>query len=244
MDRSLKCLLALAVCLLFSTIALADARFNCSCTDIHIHVLPKSGNHACYEPVCGQTHSHDYTDYTCFDLDHPSCGKESKLHTVSCFTQDALTELTTYNRSITLPKDKGLPQEVVWPYVYSELSTYQASLHQYYNITDDNDLTMQMFLLGDLTGYKPGDTWVTQPAGVRYIPKENHEYNWMPAYCCDEAIAVKQYSMYKLISPEDSSYFDEEASRKIRTVVMNSYPYYTMQEMQARLAGPEKRRMG
>lgn len=66
----------------------------------------------------------------------------------------------------------------------------------------------------------------------------------MPAYCCDEAIAVKQYSMYKLISPEDSSYFDEEASRKIRTVVMNSYPYYTMQEMQARLVGPEKRRMG
>ena len=201
-----------------------------------MHLMPKNGNHGCFAPTCGLEHAHDYTTYSCFDFDNPTCGKESKLHEVTCFTEEALEAFNNYNYSVALPTNGKIPSEIKWPYVYSELVTYQASAHQYMNMTDTNDLTPQLFLLGNIYGYKPGDTWKTQPANMRYIPDANVQYNWFPGYCCAEAIGVVQYTMYKQVNPEDSSYFDEAAAQKIRAVMMNSYPYYTMEVMQDRLA--------
>ena len=92
MSRSLKWLgvLAAAFCLLCGGNALAeDTRFDCDCTDIHMHLMPKNGNHGCFAPTCGLEHAHDYTTYSCFDFDTPTCGKESKLHEVTCFTEEA-----------------------------------------------------------------------------------------------------------------------------------------------------------
>ena len=169
MKKSLTCLLLAIACLLCCTTALAAVTYDCDCTGIHMHLLPKSGNYGCFQPVCGKTHTHDYTEYSCFNLDEPSCGLPSKLHELSCLTPAALAELRTYNRDFTLPTDKGLPNPVTPPYVFAELSTYQSSPHRYYNITDDNDLTLQMFLLCNIEGSKPGDKWATQPANIRYI---------------------------------------------------------------------------
>ncbi len=104
------------------------------------------------------------------------------------------------------------------------------------NMTDENALTPQLFLLGNVYGFKPGDAWATQPADTRYVPDGMVQNNWLPAYCCDEEVGVVQFTMYKQVNPEDSSYFDEATARKIRAVMMNSYPYYTMEEMQGRLA--------
>ena len=39
-----------------------DTRFDCDCTDIHMHLMPKNGNHGCFAPTCGLEHAHDYTD--------------------------------------------------------------------------------------------------------------------------------------------------------------------------------------
>ncbi len=116
MFRNLKWLTALAaaLCLLCGGIALAeDARFDCACTDIHMHLMPKSGSNGCFAPVCGQEHAHDYTTYKCFDFDNPTCGKESKPHEVTCFTEAALEGFQKYNYSVTLPTGGKIPDEVM-----------------------------------------------------------------------------------------------------------------------------------
>lgn len=232
--RLLAMLVMLCLCCCEMALAAPIQRYDCDC-EIHLHLLPKSGSNGCFTPTCGQSHTHDYTLYTCFDLENPVCGITGKHHELSCLTDEALAKMYIYNFSVTIPANK-IPQTLTAPYVYSEIVTYQSSTNEYYNTLTSDTKTMQMFLLADMRGYKAGDTWASQPANLRYISGQGYDYNWIPAYCCDEETAVKQYVMYKQVNLEDSTYFDKEAVQKIRAVMTNSYPYYTMEEMQDRLA--------
>lgn len=61
-----------------------------------MHLMPKNGNHGCFAPTCGLEHAHDYTTYSCFDFDNPTCGKEIKLQEVTCFTEEALEAIIQF----------------------------------------------------------------------------------------------------------------------------------------------------
>ena len=65
------------------------------------------------------------------------------------------------------------------------------------------------------------------PSGV-YVSGESN-YNVM--YCCDadKTFAVGAY--YKKVTLEDSEYFTKDQAEKLRAILMNSYPYVTVEEM-------------
>ncbi len=85
----------------------------------------------------------------------------------------------------------------------------------------------QTFILVDTSD--GATTW--SPSG-EYIPDES---NYIVAYCCDKETGLEYGTYYKRLNLEDSAYFDEAESQHIRSVLENSYPFITMDEMKIRL---------
>ena len=69
------------------------------------------------------------------------------------------------------------------------------------------------------------------PSG-RYQPGES---NFDVAYCCDVHTILNYGSHYKRINLEDSSYYGPSASRHIRAILENAYPFLSLDEMKSRL---------
>ena len=59
--------------------------------------------------------------------------------------------------------------------------------------------------------------------------------NYEVMYCCDAETGYDGGIYYKRMNLEDSPYYDQEAAKHIRAIVMNSYPYVTLEEMEAKL---------
>lgn len=83
----------------------------------------------------------------------------------------------------------------------------------------------QTFILVDTSDGKT--SWT--PSGLYSQGESNYEV----AYCCDVETGLEYTTDYKRVNLEDSNYYGKEASKHIRAILLNSYPYVTMDEMKA-----------
>ena len=61
------------------------------------------------------------------------------------------------------------------------------------------------------------------------------ESNYILTYCCDVMTPLAYGTDYKRVNLEDSGYYNPVAARHIRGILMNSYPFVSMDEMKANL---------
>ena len=66
-------------------------------------------------------------------------------------------------------------------------------------------------------------------------PYKYGENNYEITYCCDLRKSAKFMEHYKRINLESSDYYSKNAASHIRAIVMNAYPYVSMEEMKANL---------
>ncbi len=88
----------------------------------------------------------------------------------------------------------------------------------------------QTFVVIDTAKYD-GQTWT--PDGV-YNPNGTSNYDVL--YCCDVETTIVDGTYYKRVNLEDSEYYSKEEAAKIRAILMNSYPYVSVDEMKEALA--------
>lgn len=78
----------------------------------------------------------------------------------------------------------------------------------------------------------------TMDGKTEWTPNGRYEQgksNYEALYCCDIGRGIEWNVDYRRINLEDSTYFSEESARHIRSIVLNSYPYITLDEMKANL---------
>lgn len=85
----------------------------------------------------------------------------------------------------------------------------------------------QTFILVDTSDGKT--SWT--PNGKYVYGESNYEVT----YCCDVLTGLEYTTDYKRVNLEDSDYYGTEASKHIRAILQNSYPYVTIEEMKASL---------
>ena len=84
-----------------------------------------------------------------------------------------------------------------------------------------------IFILVDTA--KVASPWT--PSGRYELGESNDDV----VYCCDVATGIAYDSHYKRLNLEDSAYYGSDASRHIRAILENAYPYLTLDEMKSRL---------
>jgi len=176
----------------------------------------------CVEPVCEyadmKIHGHEYT---------------------------CLTEAEKANMLVSYPAQSYAMNDLYdagndysEPYIFAEMQTYLPSGYYYHNPQANDDSHPQLWMMANLQGLKAGDTWShnlksdSSPVD-RFVAGES---NFAVAYCCDRDVDVVRYTAYRQINLEDANYYDNTTAQKIRSVMMNSYPYVSVEEMQAKLA--------
>ncbi len=78
----------------------------------------------------------------------------------------------------------------------------------------------------------------TSDGATSWTPNGKYTYgesNYILTYCCDVETPIVYTTDYKRVNLEDSDYFTKEESEHIRSVLENSYPFITMDEMKSRL---------
>ena len=66
-------------------------------------------------------------------------------------------------------------------------------------------------------------------------PYVSGESNYEVTYCCDLLTGLEYGHHYKRVNLEDSTYFNEASAKQIRAIILNSYPFVSMEEMKANL---------
>ena len=66
------------------------------------------------------------------------------------------------------------------------------------------------------------------------IEVQDENGNKYLVYCIDKDVYVTKDQKYSLENLEESTYFDTENASKIRTIVMNAYPYITLEQLSVR----------
>ena len=195
----------------------------------------------CYKSVlsCGESVFHIHSS-ECYGL---ASGKRWKYgaklkceyaemdihgHKYSCMT-DAEKEkiLTTYpaqssDFTVTAYEE---------PYVFSRVRTYLPSGMCYYFPNAGDWGQPQLYIMADWSELNEGDKWNIEN-GKRFVLGES---NFNVVYCCDAEYETKQYHMHRQINLEDAGYYDDVTAQKIRSVMMNGYPYRSLEELQADL---------
>ncbi|MBQ9942629.1 MAG: thioester domain-containing protein, partial [Christensenellaceae bacterium] len=155
----------------------------------------------------------------------PICGKEEHNHNFLCMSKADIEAIEA-----AYPSSKHKVPEYEEPYVFMEAQTYINSGYRFIKNNGTNSYP-QLFMMGDVSGMEPGEYW-TQPGGKRF---EVGESNYAVVYCCDRQTSAKQYVMYRQVNLEDANYYGGSDAQKIRSIVMNSYPYISIEEAQQRL---------
>ncbi len=105
-------------------------------------------------------------------------------------------------------------------------NAYEMSYHMLSaNGGAHNDIPQTLMLL-DAT-----KDMVWTPNG-RYV---HGEADYEVLYCCDAVTGYVDSVYYKRINLEDSAYYTEEQARKIRSIVLNAYPYISLEQMKNNL---------
>lgn len=130
-------------------------------------------------------------------------------------------ELPTVFHETTLPIDPS-SNEYTFEAVRGGLGyAYEVSNH----MVSGN--IPQTFILVDTSDGKT--SWT--PNGLYEYGKSNYDV----CYCCDVKTGLEYYSNYKRLNLEDSHYYGKSAAEHIRAIVLNSYPYVSVEEMRANL---------
>jgi len=114
---------------------------------------------------------------------------------------------------------------------YNYMSLFRKPAHGYEfagHFIGDNE-GAQTFVIIDTEKYD-GQTW--SPNGL-YAPGVS---NYEVVYCCDVDTIIADGTYYKRLNLEDSEYYGEAAAAKIRTIVTNSYPFISFEQMKKELA--------
>ena len=202
-----------------------------TCTESVYHVHGA----ACYEKIDGKAWMTRGTFRThCVE---PVCEyADMKIHghEYSCLTEAAKAEiLVSYPES-----NYVLDRDYSDPYVFSEIQTYLPSGYYYHLPKENDDSHPQLWMMADVQGLKEGDSW-SHNLKSDSSPVDRFavgESNFAVAYCCDRDTSVVRYTAYRQINLEDANYYDNITAQKIRSVMMNSYPYISVEKMQANLA--------
>ena len=78
----------------------------------------------------------------------------------------------------------------------------------------------------------------TSDGKTSWTPNGQYEYgtsNYDVAYCCDILTTLEYSTHYKRLNLEDSNYYGESSAKHIRAILMNSYPFISIEEMKANL---------
>lgn len=78
----------------------------------------------------------------------------------------------------------------------------------------------------------------TSDGMTSWTPSGLYEYgvsNYEVAYCCDVETELKYSTDYKRVNLEDSGYYGPSAASHIRAILLNSYPFVSMDQMKANL---------
>ena len=113
------------------------------------------------------------------------------------------------------------PESADSPYIYQLIGAYECSHHGCGEIP----ASMAIIDVTDPTILNEDGNWV---------PDKLYEYgdcNYDIVYCSDAHPSPSTTSLYKRINLEDSTYYSRSAARKLRAIVINSYPFVTMEEM-------------
>ena len=114
---------------------------------------------------------------------------------------------------------------------YNYMSLFRTFAHGYEfggNFLGDGE-GPQTFVIIDTEKYD-GQIW--SPNGTYNPGVSNYEV----VYCCDVETIIADATYYKRLNLEDSEYYGEAEAAKIRTIVTNSYPYVTFEQMKKDLA--------
>lgn len=114
--------------------------------------------------------------------------------------------------------------------VCDEFAYYEASNHTVTVNNGGNGLAMPyLFVMLDTTEEYPNNTW--SPNGLYSYGESNYEV----LYCCDVETGYEDGVYYKRLNLEDSDYYEVEEAAHIRSIVTNSYPYVSVDEMKTNL---------
>jgi len=123
------------------------------------------------------------------------------------------------SREITAGTDGYTFQSVYGP-------AYEMSNHMVTNNGVKNEIPQTLILVEADEDY----TWA--PDGKYVFGQSNYEV----LYCCDAITGYEGGIHYKRLNLEDSAYYDAEEAAHIRSIVSNSYPFISLDQMKADLA--------
>ncbi|MBQ1827540.1 MAG: Cys-Gln thioester bond-forming surface protein, partial [Erysipelotrichaceae bacterium] len=130
---------------------------------------------------------------------------------------------TTYSTESypLIPSDNEYNYQIVMitPQYYL---AYELSMH----CTEDKDMPCTL-ILKDVSGDETSFT----PNGLYSYGTNNYEVT----YCCDEREPTVFGVHYKRINIEDCEYYNTAQAEKIRAIILNSYPFISLEEMKANL---------
>ena len=113
------------------------------------------------------------------------------------------------------------PESENSPYIYQLIGAYECSNHGCGEIP----ATMALINVTDESIRNENGQWV---------PDKLYEYgecNYDIVYCSDAHPSPSTTNLYKRINLEDSTYYSKAAAKKLRAIVINSYPYVSIDEM-------------
>ena len=116
-----------------------------------------------------------------------------------------------------------VPESEDSPYIYQLIGAYECSNH------GCGEIPASMALIDTTDGS------IRNEDG-QWVPDRLYEYgecNYDIVYCSDAHPSPSTTNLYKRINLEDSTYYSRYAARKLRAIVINSYPYVSIDEMKA-----------
>ena len=116
-----------------------------------------------------------------------------------------------------------VPESEDSPYIYQLIGAYECSNH------GCGEIPASMALIDTTDGS------IRNEDG-QWVPDKLYEYgecNYDIVYCSDAHPSPSTTNLYRRINLEDSTYYSKYAARKLRAIVINSYPYVSIDEMKA-----------
>ena len=173
--------------------------------------------------------------------DESYCGQIAHIHTEKCY-DESLTQLVCGMNSHAHEKCSA-SESSVWNGMkdsievrkgkngYVFLSVYPARAYEMSNHMVSKDGGAHNDIPQTLIMVEANEDYEWNANGKYAFAVSNYEV----LYCCDAETGYNDGVYYRRLNLEDSSYYDEEDAAHIRSIVTNSYPYVSVEEMKENL---------
>ena len=129
------------------------------------------------------------------------------------------TELDTVFNRVAFTVTKGTADYHYQAAFYSNRA-YEIGTHISYGESGGHPMTVAVVDTNKITGsWAPSDVFTFGESEFDVL------------YCCEADKPVKHKTFYKKVNIEDADYFGVEEAAKIRALVLNSYPYVSLETM-------------